>query len=138
RASGLRVARIVAVHIVSVVRAPIVIQSAIVGGIALAVQSVLVFLVLGDINVLSRGSMLSDGFSNLYTSPMLILLPALPIGLTLISLTLLANSLRDELERANAPRKQNRKNKTAPAATAVKVEKEIIRHPQHEAHEGHY
>ena len=136
RVSGLSDARIIAIHILSVVRAPIVIQSAIVGGIALAVQSGLEFLGLGDINVPTWGSMLSDGFTNLYTSPMLILWPALAIGLTLISLTLLANSLRDELERANAPRKQGRRKKSAAAATEVEVTAEIIRHPQPQAPEG--
>ena len=136
RVSGLSDARIIAIHILSVVRAPIVIQSAIVGGIALAVQSGLEFLGLGDINVPTWGSMLSDGFTNLYTSPMLILWPALAIGLTLISLTLLANSLRDELERANAPRKQGRRKKSAAAATEVEVAAEIIRHPQPQAPEG--
>lgn len=137
RVSGLSDARIIAIHILSVVRAPIVIQSAIVGGIALAVQSGLEFLGLGDINVPTWGSMLSDGFTNLYTSPMLILWPALAIGLTLISLTLLANSLRDELERSNAPRKQNRKKKAAgTAGTEDSVAEDIIRHPEPAAREG--
>lgn len=135
RVSGLGDGRIIAVHILSVVRAPIVIQSAIVGGIALAVQSGLEFLGLGDINVPTWGSMLSDGFTNLYTSPMLILWPALAIGLTLISLTLLANSLRDELERSNAPRKQRRKAK-APAATEAEAPSEIIRHEESGAPDG--
>lgn len=137
RVSGLSDARIIAVHILSVVRAPIVIQSAIVGGIALAVQSGLEFLGLGDINVPTWGSMLSDGFTNLYTSPMLILWPALAIGLTLISLTLLANSLRDELERANAPRKQRRSKKAAAIAGTRNIAAEdIIRHPEPAAPEG--
>ncbi|MHC6592839.1 dipeptide/oligopeptide/nickel ABC transporter permease/ATP-binding protein [Arthrobacter sp. C152] len=136
RVSGLSDARIIAIHILSVVRAPIVIQSAIVGGIALAVQSGLEFLGLGDINVPTWGSMLSDGFTNLYTSPMLILWPAAAIGLTLISLTLLANSLRDELERANAPRKQGRKKKAAAAPAEMKAAENIIRHPEESAPEG--
>ncbi|MEV7606007.1 dipeptide/oligopeptide/nickel ABC transporter permease/ATP-binding protein [Paenarthrobacter sp. NPDC089322] len=136
RVSGLSDGRIIAVHIFSVVRAPIVIQSAIVGGIALAVQSGLEFLGLGDINVPTWGSMLSDGFTNLYTSPMLILWPALAIGLTLIALTLLANSLRDELERANAPRKRGSKKKTASIAADVKAGDDVIRHPEPAAREG--
>jgi len=136
RVSGLSDARIIAVHILSVVRAPIVIQSAIVGGIALAVQSGLEFLGLGDINVPTWGSMLSDGFTNLYTSPLLILWPALAIALTLIFLTLLANSLRDELERSNAPRKQNRRKKAAAAAAAAAAADEVIRHEEPAAPKG--
>ncbi|MDQ0239503.1 dipeptide/oligopeptide/nickel ABC transporter permease/ATP-binding protein [Arthrobacter bambusae] len=125
RVSGLSDLRIIGIHILTVVRAPIVVQSAIVGGVALAVQSGLEFLGLGDINVPTWGQMLSDGFTNLYTAPLLIVWPALAIGLTLISLTLLANSLRDELERSNAPRKRRRKQHAEPPAV---VGDEVIRH----------
>lgn len=135
RVSGLSDSRIIARHILTVVRAPIVIQSAIVGGIAIAVQSGLEFLGLGDIKVPTWGAMLSDGFTNLYTAPMLILWPALAIGLTLISLTLLANTLRDELERSNAPRKQTRKQK-ARAKTAAPAAEDVIRHPETGAKAG--
>jgi peptide/nickel transport system permease protein len=135
RVSGLSDARIISRHIFTVVRAPIVIQSAIVGGIALAVQSGLEFLGLGDINVPTWGAMLSDGFTNLYTAPLLILWPALAIGLTLIALTLLANSLRDELERSNAPRKQTRKQKAKTKASAPAAE-EVIVHPETDGKAG--
>ncbi|MEA5455617.1 dipeptide/oligopeptide/nickel ABC transporter permease/ATP-binding protein [Sinomonas sp. JGH33] len=130
RVSGLSDARIISRHILTVVRAPIVIQSAIVGGVGLAIQSGLEFLGLGDINVPTWGQMLSDGFQNLYTNPLLIVWPATAIGLTLIALTLLANALRDELERASGPAKRSRanagkKSTTAPSATAGD---ETIRH----------
>ncbi|WP_284985006.1 dipeptide/oligopeptide/nickel ABC transporter permease/ATP-binding protein [Arthrobacter sp. efr-133-TYG-118] len=125
RVSGLSDTRIIGIHILTVVRAPIVVQSAIVGGVALAVQSGLEFLGLGDINVPTWGQMLSDGFTNLYTAPLLIIWPALAIGLTLISLTLLANSLRDELERSNAPRRRRRKQ---PAEQPAVVGEEVMRH----------
>lgn len=115
RVSGLSDARIISRHILTVVRAPIVIQSAIVGGVALAIQSGLEFLGLGDINVPTWGQMLSDGFTNLYTNPLLIVWPATAIGLTLIALTLLANSLRDELERAAGPRARRRRKAQAEA-----------------------
>jgi peptide/nickel transport system permease protein len=125
RVSGLSDSRIIARHILTVVRAPIVIQSAIVGGVALAIQSGLEFLGLGDINVPTWGQMLSDGFTNLYTNPLLIVWPATAIGLTLIALTLLANALRDELERASGPSKRKAgKAKTAPAPAGEPV----IRH----------
>ncbi|MBT2513623.1 dipeptide/oligopeptide/nickel ABC transporter permease/ATP-binding protein [Arthrobacter sp. ISL-30] len=130
RVSGLSDSRIIARHVLTVVRAPIVIQSAIVGGIALAVQSGLEFLGLGDIKVPTWGAMLSDGFTNLYTAPTLILWPALAIGLTLIALTLLANSLRDELERSTGPRKQNRRKPTKPQPEAAA--EDIVRHDERE------
>jgi peptide/nickel transport system permease protein len=130
RVSGLSDARIIARHILTVVRAPIVIQSAIVGGVALAIQSGLEFLGLGDINVPTWGQMLSDGFQNLYTNPLLIVWPATAIGLTLIALTLLANALRDELERATGPRKRSRARagKKSTTTAAAPSGEETIRH----------
>ncbi len=124
RVAGLSDARIIGRHILSVVRAPIVIQAAIVGGIGLAIQSGLEFLGLGDLNVPTWGAMLSDGFQNLYTAPLLVIWPATAIALTLLSLTLLANTLRDELERSGAgPRRRGRAVHSAPVEPS-----EVIRH----------
>ena len=67
RVSGPHDARIIRRHILTVVRAPLIIQSAIVLGIAIAIQSGLEFLGLGDINDPDLGTMLNDGFPNLYT-----------------------------------------------------------------------
>jgi peptide/nickel transport system permease protein len=137
RVAGLSDARIISRHILTVVRAPIVIQSAIIGGVALSIQSGLEFLGLGDLNVPTWGQMLSDGFKNMYTHPMLLAWPAAVFGLTLVALTLLANALRDELERANAPRKKNRKKKTAAAAvTEAAMAEKIIRHEEQADPEG--
>ena len=128
RVAGLSDARIISRHILTVVRAPIVIQSAIVGGVALAIQSGLEFLGLGDINVPTWGQMLSDGFQNLYTNPLLIVWPATAIGLTLIALTLLANALRDELERASGPRRRPRRSKRTTTAMPPSAGEEPISH----------
>ncbi len=57
--------RIIGRHILSVVRAPIIIQSAIVAGIAIAIQAGLEFLGLGDLSIPTWGGMLQDGFSNI-------------------------------------------------------------------------
>jgi len=114
RVSGLSDSRIIRRHILIVVRAPLVIQAAIVTGVALAIQSGLEFLGLGDINVPTWGQMLNDGFANLYRAPGLITWPALSIGLTLVCLTLLASALRDELQRSSsAPRRRPRRAATA-------------------------
>ncbi len=99
RVSGLSDARIIGRHVLSVVRAPIIIQAAIVSGIAIAIQSGLEFLGLGDSNVPTWGSMLTDAFKNIYKNPAGLIWPSLAIALTCIALTLLANVLRDELER---------------------------------------
>jgi len=109
RVSGLSDARIIGRHILSVVRAPIIIQTAIVAGIAIAVQSGLEFLGLGDMSVPTWGSMLNDGFRNIYRAPILMLWPSLAIASTCIALTLLANAMRDVLERSVPVRRRRRR-----------------------------
>jgi peptide/nickel transport system permease protein len=109
RVSGLSDPRIIGKHILSVVRAPIIIQSAIIAGIAIAIQSGLEFLGLGDLSVPTWGSMLNDGFTNIYKAPILMVWPSLAIALTCIALTLLANAMRDELERTVSVRRRRRK-----------------------------
>jgi peptide/nickel transport system permease protein len=123
RVSGLRDGRIIARHILSVVRAPVIIQAAMITGIAIAIQSGLEFLGLGDLSVPTWGGMLSDGFTKIYNAPVLMLWPSLAIGLTCISLTLLANALRDALERSSSTRKRRRAGKVngAPAERAAAV-----------------
>ncbi|MCO4239303.1 dipeptide/oligopeptide/nickel ABC transporter permease/ATP-binding protein [Pseudarthrobacter sp. MDT3-28] len=116
RVSGLSDFRIIGRHILAVVRAPVIIQSAMVLGIAIAIQAGLEFLGLGDRNIPTWGSMLNDGFINIFKSPTLVLWPALIIGLVCIALTLLANAMRDELERSSGPVKKSRK---AAAAAAI-------------------
>jgi peptide/nickel transport system permease protein len=109
RVSGLSDSRIIGRHILSVVRAPIIIQSAIIAGIAIAVQSGLEFLGLGDLAVPTWGAMLNDAFVNIYQAPILMLWPALAISLTCIALTLVANGMRDVLERTETGRRRRRR-----------------------------
>ena len=99
RVSGLSDFRIIGRHVLGAVRAPIIIQTGILASVSIGVQSGLELLGLGDAGSSSWGSLLSDGFNNLFTTPFLILWPALVIGITALSLALLANTLRDELER---------------------------------------
>ncbi|WP_350001304.1 dipeptide/oligopeptide/nickel ABC transporter permease/ATP-binding protein [Pseudarthrobacter sp. WHRI 8279] len=120
RVSGLSDFRIIGRHILTVVRAPVIIQSAMVLGIAIAIQAGLEFLGLGDLSIPTWGSMLNDGFINIFKSPTLVLWPALIIGLVCIALTLLANAMRDELERSRGPVKKSRK--AAAAAAAAEAE----------------
>ncbi|MDN4490430.1 dipeptide/oligopeptide/nickel ABC transporter permease/ATP-binding protein [Demequina sp. SYSU T00068] len=114
RVSGLGSLRIIARHVLSVVRAPIIMQSAIVAGMTIAVQAGLEFLGLGDLNVPTWGQMLNDAFVNIYRAPHLMLWPSLAIALTSIALTLLANAMRDELERST-PVGRRRRRKAAQA-----------------------
>ncbi|MFM5905218.1 MAG: dipeptide/oligopeptide/nickel ABC transporter permease/ATP-binding protein [Micrococcales bacterium] len=98
RVSGLSDGRIIARHILTVVRAPIIIQSAMISGIAISIQSGLEFLGLGDPTLITWGVMLNEGFQNIFINPLLVLWPAIVITLTIGSFALLGNALRDALE----------------------------------------
>jgi peptide/nickel transport system permease protein len=98
RVSGLSDARIIGRHVLTVVRAPIIIHSARVAGIAIAVQAGLQFLGVGDNSLPSWGAMINEGFRKLSVAPLLVLWPALLVGLVCASLLLLSNALRDALE----------------------------------------
>ncbi|CAB4626561.1 MAG: ATP-binding cassette domain-containing protein [Actinobacteria bacterium] len=98
RVSGLSDARIISRHIFTVVRAPIIIQSAMISGIAISIQSGLEFLGLGDTTLISWGSMINDGFKNIFMTPLLVVWPSLIISLTIGAFALLGNAIRDSLE----------------------------------------
>ncbi|WP_220471759.1 dipeptide/oligopeptide/nickel ABC transporter permease/ATP-binding protein [Tomitella gaofuii] len=98
RVSGLSDVTIVRRHILVVVRAPLVIQAAILCGIAIGVQAILDFLGLGDGLSATWGLMLSEGFTNIYRDPMLAVWPAVAITVTVAAFVLLGNAVRDALE----------------------------------------
>jgi peptide/nickel transport system permease protein len=98
RVSGLTDTRIIRRHILRVVRSPIIIQTAIIAGIAIIIQSGLEFLGLGDPATPTWGGMLQDAFSNIYINPAGILWPGLIIAATVASLVLLGNAIRDGLQ----------------------------------------
>jgi ABC-type dipeptide/oligopeptide/nickel transport system ATPase component/ABC-type dipeptide/oligopeptide/nickel transport system permease subunit len=98
RVSGLSDLSIISRHIFSVVRAPIIIQTAAIAGVAIAIQSGLEFLGLGDPSKATWGVMLSEGFKNVYLTPTLLFWPALAMALTIGGLVLLGNAIRDALE----------------------------------------
>ena len=124
RVSGLSDFRIIVRHILTVVRAPIIIQSAIISGIAISVQSGLAFLGLGDSKQISWGVMLNEGFVNIFSNPNLVLWPAIVISATIGAFVLLGNALRDALEdaqkvEASVSRKKAGRKVTKTAATKI-------------------
>jgi peptide/nickel transport system permease protein len=130
RVAGLSDLRIIGRHILTVVRAPMIIQSSMVLGIAIAIQAGLDFLGLGDMTIPTWGTMLNDGFPNLYGNARLVLWPSLVIALVCVALTLLANTMRDLLERSGGRARRRRK---PPAQRPPDPEKvEIITHPDDE------
>lgn len=121
RVSGLSDARIIGRHILSVVRAPIIIMAASVWGIAIVVQAGLEFLGLGDPSTPTWGSMLLDAYNNIYIGRHLLLPPGLMIGVTVAALILIGNALRDALNGDDSAPVAARRNKTAMAADATVV-----------------
>lgn len=119
RVAGLGDVRIITRHILSVVRAPLIIQTAMVLGVAIAIQSGLEFLGLGDPGVATWGVMLSDGFRNIYLSPWLMIWPVVAIGLTIGALVLLGNAVRDALEDGQKVAKAKRRVPDATGAMAA-------------------
>jgi ABC-type dipeptide/oligopeptide/nickel transport system ATPase component/ABC-type dipeptide/oligopeptide/nickel transport system permease subunit len=119
RVSGLSDIRIISKHIFTVVRAPIIIQSAMISGIAISIQSGLEFLGLGDSSMISWGVMLNEGFRNIFINPMLVLWPGVVISLTIGSFALLGNALRDALEDTQ---KLSSKSKKVAAAAEAQVD----------------
>lgn len=127
RVSGLTDGRIISRHILTVVRGPALVQASFVAGIAISIQAGLEFLGLGDLSIPTWGSMLNEGFSNIYTDPVLMLWPSLAIGLTCMSLVLLANALRDTLEQSGRTRRR-RPRRAAVAAAPVIERQPIVDH----------
>lgn len=110
RVSGLGDGRIIWRHILLVVRAPVIIQVSVVAGIAIVIQSGLEFLGLGDPGLPTWGGMLQDAFNNIYVSPTAIIWPGFTIAITVASLVLLGNAVRDGLQRIAATPRSRKKN----------------------------
>ncbi|MGM7698088.1 ATP-binding cassette domain-containing protein [Microbacterium sp. A84] len=108
RVSGLSNGRIIWRHILLVVRAPVVIQVSIVAGIAIVLQSGLEFLGLGDPSIPTWGGMLQDAFGNIYVAPTAIIWPGITIAITVASLVLLGNAVRDGMQRSDTVRRRRR------------------------------
>lgn len=117
RVSGLTDRAIIGRHVLSVVRAPIIIQAAMVAAIAIAIQAGIEFLGLGDLTAPSWGSMLNEGFLNIFRAPQMLFWPGLAIVLTSAALALLANSVRDGLQ---GPRRRSSSARRAQAAPVAR------------------
>ncbi|MFD5789873.1 dipeptide/oligopeptide/nickel ABC transporter permease/ATP-binding protein [Streptomyces sp. NPDC127037] len=118
KVSGLSDTRIVARHVLTVVRGAIIIQVALVAGIAIALQAGLEFLGVGSGSTATWGAMLNEAFQNIQRAPRLILWPGLALGLTNCALVLLAGAVRDALE-DQAPRPARRRRAARAAEPAA-------------------
>ncbi|NQX12156.1 dipeptide/oligopeptide/nickel ABC transporter permease/ATP-binding protein [Microbacteriaceae bacterium VKM Ac-2855] len=98
---GLSDFRIVGRHVLSAVRAPVIVQSSFVLATAIAILAGVDFLGLGDPSQPSWGRILQEAFNNIYTNPANVLWPALLISASILALILLGNGLRDTLQASN-------------------------------------
>jgi len=129
RVSGVGDVSIIGRHILSVVRAPIIIQFAFVMGIAIAIQAGLDFLGLGDPTIPTWGNMLNDAFARMYQTPLLLVWPSIAIALTSVALAMFANALRDELERSGQVKRKKRTTRVI-APGAVVAENQPVVHEE--------
>jgi peptide/nickel transport system permease protein len=98
RVAGLSDLRIIGRHVLSAVRAPVILLTSGIFAAAIAIQAAVDFLGLGDPGLPTWGAMLSEGFYNIFRAPSLLVWPSIAIALTCIAFTLLGTALRDELE----------------------------------------
>lgn len=116
RVAGLSDVRIIRRHVLGVVRAPIIIQTAMILAIALFIQAGLDFLGFGDVSRPSWGGMLNEGFTNIFRGPQLLIWPGVLLGITCAALALVANALRDAMEGTDQPAHERRARGRATAA----------------------
>jgi peptide/nickel transport system permease protein len=98
---GLSDARIIGRHVLSAVRAPVIVQSAFVLSTAIGILAGVDFLGLGNPSQPSWGRILQEAFKNIYTSPQNIVWPSIVISVSILSFVLLGNALRDALQASN-------------------------------------
>jgi len=101
RVAGLSDLRIVGRHVLTAVRAPVILLTTGLFAVAIAIQASLDFLGVGDPSLPTWGGMLAEGFYNLSRTPWLMVWPSLAIALTCIALSLFGTALRDVLERSS-------------------------------------
>lgn len=107
RVAGLSDLRIVGRHVLTVVRAPAILLTAGLFSVAIAIQASLDFLGVGDSSLPTWGGILSDGFTNISRTPLLMIWPSAVIALTCLALNLFGTALRDELEQTgDSPRRR--------------------------------
>ncbi|HWV48690.1 MAG TPA: dipeptide/oligopeptide/nickel ABC transporter permease/ATP-binding protein [Microbacterium sp.] len=109
RVNGLTTGRIMGSHILRVVRGPIIIQGAFLCALGIAMQAGLEFLGIGGQGTTTWGSMLSNGFREIYSDPMQMLWPTLAVGLFCAAAVLAGNALTDAFGRPEAKRPPKRK-----------------------------
>lgn len=103
RLMGMAQARIIFVQMLPNAIPPIVVSSSIMVASAILIESGLAFLGLGDPNVISWGTMVGLGRSDLRAGWYLVVIPGLAIMLSVLALNLLGDGLNDALNTRLSP-----------------------------------
>jgi len=119
RVAGLSDLRIIGRHILSAVRAPIVIHYVLIMSVAIIIQAGLDFIGLGDPSVPTWGGMLQNAFRSIYQAPTSFVWPGLAIGITVTALLLIGNGLRDALEDLSPRVRRRRRSAVAVDSTTL-------------------
>ena len=103
RLMGMKSVRIIFVQMLPNAVPPIVVSSSIMVASAILIESGLAFLGLGDPNVISWGTMVGLGRSDLRAGWYLVVIPGLAIMLSVLALNLLGDGLNDALNTRLSP-----------------------------------
>ncbi|MEJ1154744.1 dipeptide/oligopeptide/nickel ABC transporter permease/ATP-binding protein [Microbacterium marmarense] len=126
KVSGLSDARIIFRHVLSNVRAPLIIMGSMMIGIGIVLQAGLAFIGIGDASVPNWGAMLNDGFIVIYSQPIQLLWPGLAIGLTVVAFAFLGTALRDTVSHGDGPKAARVKTGKEQEAEEERMKREIL------------
>lgn len=127
RVAGVPNWRIISVHVLAAIRAPLILMLSSLAAGGIAAQAGLDFLGLGDTNDPSWGGMLTDAFSNLYVAPLGLLWPAVALGLTTGAFFLVSIGIRDVTEKTNTTSKIARTTRRTRIAEAKRQDRLLKR-----------
>jgi len=122
--AGLGTVRIVFRHVLAVIRGPIIVMLADIAATGIGIQASLEFLGLGSVNSVTWGGMVQDAFNAIYRAPLNVVWPGLILTVTIASIALIGNAVRDALVPGHGPSRtakkaQSRLSTPATAQTAL-------------------
>jgi peptide/nickel transport system permease protein len=126
RVSGLSNVRIIVVHVLAAIRAPLILLMAGLASAGIAAQAGLEFLGLGNTAEPSWGSMLTDAFTNIYIAPVQLVWPAVALGAFTGAFFLISFGVRDVVEGTQVrPSKRGRRRRIERLLGPAAVEKTL-------------
>jgi peptide/nickel transport system permease protein len=114
--AGLGTVRIVFRHVLAVIRGPIIVMLADIAATGIGIQASLEFLGLGSVNSVTWGGMVQDAFNGIYRAPLNVVWPGLMLTVTIASVALIGNAVRDALVPGNASPRKARSARTTGAS----------------------